>query len=287
MQLKEVRHILTTSCNLRCKHCYMSAGDNSCSQVSFSQDEFNRFYAYFRPDVVSATGGEPLLFQEDVLKVAKAVGNYDGAVEVVTNGLLLEEYFIDELKEVCPNVFFQISLDGCKFYHNYLRGNSEAYGGAMAAINMITTKGIRLKVRMTVSDENVDQVPSVIHILDVVNLWNDTPISLILRPVVDQGRASDNEMKASFHYKMLDRYQLLPNRITVETTDNVGKCGCGVDTIAIDPKGDIYPCTYFIDKPKHKMGNITDDFEDISENEEFKNYEGACYARFLDAKLSV
>lgn len=53
-----------------------------------------------------------------------------------------------------------------------------------------------------------------------------------------------------------------------------------MNTVAIDPKGDIYPCTYVVHQKKYKMGNI-ENFEELVENEEFKSYKGSCYARTL------
>lgn len=60
--LNEVRHLVTNNCNLFCKHCYNRAGENNAVKArKYTQEELDKFYHYYKPEVVSATGGEPLL----------------------------------------------------------------------------------------------------------------------------------------------------------------------------------------------------------------------------------
>ena len=33
-------------------------------------------------------------------------------------------------------------------------------------------------------------------------------------------------------------------------------CGAGISTLAVSTRGDIYPCFYFIDNEKFKIGNV-------------------------------
>ncbi|MDO8507346.1 MAG: radical SAM protein [bacterium] len=277
MKIKEVRHLLTYGCNLRCQHCYLSAGEVGDNKpADLSQEEVDRFYHYFKPDVVSATGGEPLLRIEMVYKLAKSLAAYGGALEIVTNGFMLTKGIADELKKLNKKTFFQISLDGTKDYHNKIRKSPLAYDNAMDAIKLVAGKGFVTKVRLTATNENVKQIPKVIEALS--SLGNEN-IRLVIRPVVAKGRAKANDLKLDIDYKELESLKELSEVIIVETTDNEGKCGCGTDTIAIDPFGGIYPCTYFVFDENYKMGNIWDLPSKLTENEEFAGFKGACYAR--------
>ena len=62
-KLDEVRHIITMQCNLECLHCYLKAGgkDNLHKNKIISEDILDNFYLKYQPNVVSATGGEPLM----------------------------------------------------------------------------------------------------------------------------------------------------------------------------------------------------------------------------------
>ena len=258
----------------------MSAGEHS--QVitkEFSEEEADRFYNFFKPDVVSATGGEPLLNQKLVKALAKSTAKYGGALELVTNGLLLTKELVEELNALNKNTFYQISLDGSKEYHDHLRGKDGAYDGAMKAIDLCSASGRLTKVRMTVTAQNFEQVPIMIRNLDKFKRNN---IILVMRPVVVSGRAIKNKLQfGNIPFSDLDKFKDLPQNIQIETTDNIGKCGCGIDTIAIDPKGDIYPCCYLVFNPKYKMGDMFNDFKNLQEHKEFVNFGGSCYARHI------
>ncbi|MBI4447804.1 radical SAM protein [Candidatus Woesearchaeota archaeon] len=279
MELKEVRHLITYDCPLRCLHCYMSAGEQQIKATQFTQEQADAFYSFFKPKVVSATGGEPLLEPALINILAKSTAKIGSALELVTNGLLLTEGFVKELNNLNKNTFYQISLDGTEAYHNKLRQSNKAYKGAIKAIDMCSASGRLTKARITITQDNYGQLPEVIKLLDEYKRDN---IKLVMRPVIDSGRAKINGIKtASPTFNGLEKFEKLAQTIKVETTDNIGKCGCGIDTISIDPTGDIYPCCYSVYNPQHKMGNIFMDFQKLKENPDFSNFRGNCYARHI------
>jgi len=282
IKLKEVRHLITYDCPLRCLHCYMSAGEHAdVKPLQFTQEQADRFYGFFRPAVVSATGGEPLL-QYDLVKIlARATQKSGGALELVTNGLLLNKERVDELNGLNEKLFYQISIDGPKNYHDYLRQKVGAYNSAMRAIDLCSASGRLTKVRMTVTPQNEDKIAEVLKELD--NLGRDN-IKLVMRPIITAGRARVNGIRFGENFSGEVKYGGIAKHVGIETTDNLGKCGCGVDTIAIDPKGDIYPCCYMVFTPRFLMGNMLDGFESIGQQQEFANYEGTCYARHMGIK---
>ncbi len=276
ISLEEFRHIITTKCNFRCLHCYLSAGEEIKEEKLLDEEALKRFYLKYKPKIVSATGGEPLLKEEVVLFIGKVINMYGGALEIVTNGSLITTEFVKHIKEINPKTFYQISLDGFDRYHNYLRDNKNAFKHAMGAISIILKENAKLKVRLTATDENFKDIQPLIDLLDTYDSEN---IDLVIRPVVNIGRAKENRLSFSRNYTILDGFK--SKKIRICTIDNEGKCGCGVNTVAIDPKGDIFPCNYTIGKQKFSMGNIFTEDVDIYENGEFKNFNGTCYARHM------
>ena len=276
-KLEEVRHIITMHCNLECLHCYLKGGGvkNKQEQLIIDEEVLNRFYLKYKPDVVSATGGEPLLNKSMVKLLGSVINKYGGALEVVTNGTLIDYKIVDEIQRINPNTFYQISLDGLEDYHNYLRNNNTAFKRAMRGIEIISKRNIRLKVRFTATDENYTQLEDLVKLLES---YNNKNIELVIRPVVVTGRAMDNGLQFSHDYSILNN--LHSNIIRISTTDNSGKCGCGVNTVAISEKGGIYPCNYTVGNDRYLMGNIYEDFT-MYENDEFSNFKGNCYARHL------
>lgn len=160
-------------------------------------------------------------------------------------------------------------------YHNYLRNSDSAFERAIRGIKIISSKKIRLKVRFTATDENFEDLPEIIKLLDSFQNEN---IELVIRPVVSCGRANNNNLLFSKDYSIFN--SLNSKIIKISTTDNSGKCGCGVNTVAINDQGNIYPCNYTIGNDYYLMGSIYDDVS-LFEDEEFKNFKGNCYARHL------
>lgn len=277
-KLDEVRHIITMQCNLECLHCYLVAGgEHNCHKNKIiAEDILDNFYLKYQPSVVSATGGEPLLNTEMVYLLGKVINKYGGALEVVTNGTLITEEFVKNILSINNKTFFQISLDGLEDYHNYLRNKDFAYERAMRGINILSKYNVRIKVRFTATDDNLKDLPELIKLLESMN---NPHIELVIRPVVYTGRAQDNDLRFTHNYQELDNFR--SDKIKISTTDNEGKCGCGVDTVAIDDKGDIYPCNYTVGNKRYYMGNLEKSDYDLEENEEFKNFTGKCYARHL------
>ena len=258
----------------------MSAGEHSeVRTLKFTQEQADNFYGFFKPETVSATGGEPLLEYELVKTLARSTEKYGGALELVTNGLYLTKEKISELTGLNSKLFFQISLDGNENYHNELRQNKQAYESAIKAIDLCSQTDRLVKVRMTVTPFNQNQIPEVINLLDGYKKEN---IHLVMRPVIDSGRAKDNDLSFGNDFSgKLPSYDHLAKYIRVETTYNQDKCGCGRDTVAINPQGEIFPCCYMVFNPKYKMGNITENYKELQQNSEFTNFKGTCYARYL------
>lgn len=276
-KLEEVRHLITMHCNLECLHCYLKGGgEKNCQKQNIiDEDILKKFYLKYQPNVVSATGGEPLLNKKMVKLLGKVINNYGGALEIVTNGTLIDKDFVEEMQSINPNTFYQISLDGMRDYHNFLRNNNTAFERAIRGIKIISDKKVHLKVRFTATDENYEELPELIDLLDSFENEN---IELVIRPVVSTGRAKDNNLFFSKDYTILNN--LKSRIIKISTTDNSGKCGCGVNTVAINDQGNIYPCNYTVGNDNYLMGSIYDDV-DLFEDKEFKNFKGNCYARHL------
>lgn len=276
--LEEVRHLVTAQCNLHCEHCYNKAGSNhELKARHYSQDEINQFYHFFKPGVVSATGGEPLLEYDTVKQIAKSINFYGGELELVTNAYFLTSEILDELKNINPKLSCQISLDGLREYHNKVRGNANAFEKAISGIKLCLEKGIPVKPRLTLTAENYEDTFRVIDLLNDISKPSDN-IKLIVRPVVNFGRAKDNNIKSVSQSEgsLREVYNMYSNHVKVAVTE---RCGFCTNSLAIDYNGDMYECCYLIPNPNYYIGNITNDLTSLTRNEEFLNHKGKCYIK--------
>ncbi len=276
--LNEVRHLVTNNCNLACKHCYNRAGENKNMKARvYSQEELDRFYHYYKPEVVSATGGEPLLEYNTVKQIAKSLSAYGAEMELVTNAYLLTRAKLDELLSINPNLSCQISLDGMEKMHNQMRGNENAFVRAIDGIKACLDFDIPVKPRLTLTQENYEETFRVIDFLN--RMTNaDSKMKLVIRPVVNFGRARDNEIVS------VPQSESELKRIFNECSDHIPvgvteRCGYCTNSLAIDYKGDMYECCYLIPMPEYYIGNITDDQEKLTRNSEFMNHKGKCYIK--------
>lgn len=276
--LKEVRHLVTSQCNLFCAHCYNRAGSNKSEKARhYSQEEIDRFYHYYKPEVVSATGGEPLLEYETVKQIARSLAVYGGELELVTNAYLLTEEKLDELLTINPNLSCQIFLDGTEEMHNKMRGNEHAYERAINGIKLCLKKHIPVKPRLTLTQENYEETFKVIKLLNEISTPEDK-IKLIVRPVVNFGRAKDNNILSvkETESELKELFNSVSDHVKVGVTERCGYC---TNSLAIDYKGDMYECCYLIPLPKFLIGNITDDQSTLTRNSEFMNHKGKCYIK--------
>ncbi len=115
----------TLRCNLRCLHCYSSSAPELRDHLSVESLQ-NAIVELWREgfNVVSVSGGEPLLFGElpDVLRAARLLGM---TTTVTTNGMLLTPSKVEWLQESANLV--AISLDGIPESHNLMRVHPRAF----------------------------------------------------------------------------------------------------------------------------------------------------------------
>lgn len=154
---------LSNRCNLRCKHCFISAGEPLPGELQVEDWlHFIEQLTDFKLFDVILTGGEPLLYP-DLWKVIDALNDIGIAVSVFTNGLLVDEAFVERAKDALINSF-QISLDGVTAdTHERLRGLPGSFDHAVRAIELLSRDDIPVHVAVTVSQVNHAEHPQFIE----------------------------------------------------------------------------------------------------------------------------
>ena len=101
---------ITTRCNMRCKHCFLSATgtgmDMSCALI---KSDIIKKMTESKVKKVTLTGGEPLL-HPDLLSIVTALDDADIQIGICTNASLITEELLKKLTGL--NVHFNVSLDG-------------------------------------------------------------------------------------------------------------------------------------------------------------------------------
>ncbi|MBQ9251292.1 MAG: radical SAM protein [Clostridia bacterium] len=156
---------ITGECNLRCRHCFMSApsgkhGNPSHEEILRIADMLAEC-GVFR---VGITGGEPLI-RSDFTQILDALKEREIALTILyTNGWLVDEKLLDTLEERGMHPSFQLSFDGVG-WHDFLRGIPGAEERTLKALRLLNERGYKTSVSMCVHRKNAHTIRESINLL--------------------------------------------------------------------------------------------------------------------------
>ena len=161
---------LIRRCNLNCIHCYSLStdvdfpGELSTAEVFKVMDDLKAA----RVPVLILSGGEPLL-RRDIFEIsarAKAIGFYVG---LSSNGALIDEAMADRIAAVGYD-YVGVSLDGIGAVHDRFRRVPGAYAASLAGIRRCRALGIKVGLRFTVTERNVESLPEMLALMEAERL---------------------------------------------------------------------------------------------------------------------
>jgi len=266
---------ITYACNLRCKHCYASAGKPMKDELNI--DEIKKLaneLGQMRVFDVAIGGGEPLL-REDLPEVIRAFIQSNVEPVLVTNGTLFNEEIAEELwKSGLRKV--QFSLDGASpEIHDSIRGVKGSFEKTVKAIEIAKSIGYSVAIKTIAQKENLNQLQ------DVAKLAYELAIDVLtINRAVPYGRAKENLEETFLPYKIYEEsiQKLRKSKISLKTDarplvqgasakNRFATCMAGTVAIHICPNGDVKPCSYFPDS--YVCGNIRErNLQDIWLNSE-------------------
>lgn len=183
---KSVNHItidVTHGCNLCCKHCFNNSGVVPVDELTDDQLILAcEQIISVKPETVCICGGEPLMRSEIVLRMIELLKNSVKFVSLTTNGTLITPETALSLRDVGIDAI-QVSIDGDKESHNWLRGSSTAYDRTISGIANLLKAGIEVQLSFIPNSRNLSQLP------DTVEEFTKMGISLFnLQPLQEIGR---------------------------------------------------------------------------------------------------
>lgn len=148
-----VLHI-TNLCNLKCKHCYASAGEKFPNEMTYDEiinvvDQLDELGINY----ITLSGGEPFE-REDVFDIIKYIRQKDIHVMITSNGTLLNQDIMDKLKKLDIDSI-QISIDSYDpEIHDSFRGIKGSFNKAIEGIKLCKAIGIKVSIMSTLSAIN-------------------------------------------------------------------------------------------------------------------------------------
>jgi len=160
----------TQLCNLKCKHCYASAGKPHPNELT-TQEAFKALDKLVDAgvNIIAFSGGEPLM-RKDIFDVLKRASDYGVFTAIATNATLITKDVAKRLKDVNLG-YVQISLDGAKpETHNGFRGAPKAFERTIQGIKNCVEQDIFVEVATTATKINYEEIPAIIDLCEKLNV---------------------------------------------------------------------------------------------------------------------
>ena len=160
----------TRTCNLKCRHCYMSSDAKKYANelTTAEAKQFIDDLADFKVPVLLFSGGEPLI-RPDFFELADYAAKKGVRPTLSTNGTLITPEVARKIKEIGVG-YVGISLDGLREVNDKFRGKEGAFEAAMNGIKNCVTVGQRVGLRFTINHHNIQELENIFDFIEAENI---------------------------------------------------------------------------------------------------------------------
>jgi radical SAM protein with 4Fe4S-binding SPASM domain len=120
--------------------------------------------ADFGVPVLLFSGGEPLM-RPDLFELVAHARNRGIRAVISTNGTLINESVALKLHDAGLS-YVGVSLDGLSAKHDEFRGVKGAFDRALQSIRACREAGVKVGLRFTITQDNVDQIPGIFQLIE-------------------------------------------------------------------------------------------------------------------------
>lgn len=159
-KLKEVIISITNRCNLKCKMCDIP--EQKTEEVGISEwKKVIKDASLTGVETIVFSGGEPLL-REDIFELISFTKTNGMNACLTSNGILINEKIAYNLSRAGIDVI-NISIDGSKEIHDYLRGDG-TFGKAVYALDNLKKYKVESTIATMVSRYNYKYLPYIVEL---------------------------------------------------------------------------------------------------------------------------
>ena len=256
---------LTQACDLHCRHCYDRSERETLSldRAIRVLDDLRTFCHSRHVDGhVSFSGGNPLLYPHFKELYQAAV---DRGLGVAILGNPASRQVIEELIEIRPPAFYQVSLEGMAEHNDYIRGKGH-FERIMTFLDILKELEVYSMVMLTLSKDNMAQViPLAEHLRNKVDSFTFNRLAMVgeganlhsADPVEFQEFLGDYLAAARENSAMRLKDNLF-NIIRFQSGERLYRgcagfgCGAAFSFLTLLPEGEVHACRKF----PSPVGNI-------------------------------
>ncbi|MDD5084857.1 MAG: radical SAM protein [Candidatus Omnitrophica bacterium] len=236
---------LTYRCNLKCLHCYC-VNDSERAELTFPEiksllDQLAEAGAL----LLTVSGGEVFL-REDIFDILEYAKGKLFAVSIFTNGTLLDEDKVKRLAALRP-LSVELSLYGTgEKVHEKITGVAGSFEKTLRAIKLLKARNLRTVIKTMLMKENFCELENIFLFTKRENI--ELQLGVEITPKTDGSRAPlthelDEKILLGYFAGDIPSSYNPQRELTVEEMANKPACGAARVTCAINPYGDIFPCS--------------------------------------------
>ena len=257
---------LTKRCNLECAHCYISAGPDESATGELTTEECLRIaqeiLSLNSSPMFILSGGEPLL-RSDLTTIASFASERGATVVVGTNGTLLTDRKIEELRDAGVSGF-AVSVESLNAdYHDRFRRVHGSLAATLQAVDRLAAHQMDFVIQTTLTRGNRAELEELVK-------WADSKGAVSFNGyfVVATGRATRMDtlspvefedllsqlvdLHVAYMGRMMVRAKCAPQfmRLVYEKAPDSpvmnypSRCPCGLQYCRITPDGKLTACPY-------------------------------------------
>ena len=283
-QIKSERYIrilTTTGCNARCPYCFEKGIAYETMDHTTAQQVAD--YILYEVNLLRLSklyihwfGGEPLLNKSVIYtimdKLVARLENIDFRTYFTTNGSLINDSIVANMKKLWNTKWVQISLDGVgdayNQMHNYINPQLYNYDVVINNIKKLICSGVRVNLCLKYYPHCIDSLYDMVARLktDLCEQMASNFLYIYPAPIFSvkspRNNISIKESADTSYVRAISAMQKwgihLPDNI-LEIKLKTGECyACTNGGIAISPKGEFYKCALAAKDKSAVVGNIKD-----------------------------
>ncbi|MFF4837546.1 radical SAM protein [Streptomyces sp. NPDC001315] len=275
-------------CNLKCVYCFQHGIRRTTPSVTMSEavaraalDHVEAVFGGESRRSVTLYGGEPLSPDNHAIIDFLCGSARERGIRLMasTHAWNLDQY--EDLLGPQGIEALHVTVDGPAGTHDRLRigpRGARTFDTIMKHVRLALARGARIRMRVNVNENVLDQLEVLREILDADGLLADPRFSAYVAPMFDTkahidagttvlskslvGEAalatrlgSSTELAAAFcgSPPIYDKIAAMVSGL--EPLPSVGNCCYGTRTIVLDPRGDVYPCVFLAGETAFARGN--------------------------------
>lgn len=279
---------ITQACDLHCKHCY-DRSSRSPLKLDKAFGILDDMRAFCRSrnvrGHVTLTGGNPLLYPH-FLELYQGASDRGFNIAILGNPASRDQ--IEEILDIKPPTFFQVSLEGLQKHNDTMRGAGH-FERVIEFLDVLRDLKVTSMVMLTLTKDNIDQV------LPLTEMLRDLTDDFSFNRLSAVGEGANLQLPSRNEYiSFIEEYvKAAENNPIMDLKDNLigivlhnkgarqfGGCagfGCGAafNFMAVLPDGQAHACRKF----PSLIGNVfKQSIEEIYESDIAQCYRTGCKA---------